>query len=159
MEEFTAAGMSKRVIKYHLLWALALAFVSQSVSAVEPVFSQDGLAIGGYDPVTYFTERRPVWGNSKYSYQWQGANWHFDSKANRGLFVANPEKYAPQYGGYCAYAAAKNSVAPTDPNAWTVRDGKLYLNFSPAVKQRWLQNELGYISRADRAWPRIQAQQ
>ena len=129
-----------------------------SVLAIEPVHNDSGLAISGYDPVAYFTEQRAVWGNSKYSHQWQGVTWQFDSNANKELFISAPMKYAPQYGGYCAYAAAKGSIAPGDPNAWTITDNKLYLNYSPAIKQRWSENIQGYTARANKKWPRLKKQ-
>jgi len=129
----------------------SLAFFSNAVLA-EQVFSRNGLAISGYDTVAYFTEGRPVRGNSAHTYQWQGTNWQFSSKENRELFAANPKKYAPQYDGYCAYAAAQGAKAPTDPNAWTVFNGKLYLNYSTGVQSRWLKDRPGYISSADRKW-------
>ena len=140
-----------------LLFSL-LVFSTQAL-AVDPVYNQDGLAIGGYDPVAYFTRGRAIWGNPDIAHNWQGARWQFDNDKHRELFKANPEKYAPQYGGYCAYAAAKGSIAPTDARAWSIVDGKLYLNYSPTVQDRWKQNMHGYISRADSKWPRIKNRQ
>lgn len=137
------------------LLSIALLAASLSCQAVDAVYNDSGLAIGGYDPVAYFTEQRPVWGNSKYTHQWQGVTWQFDSETNKKLFAANPEKYAPQYGGYCAYAVAKGAIAQGDPNSWSVIDNKLYLNYSPAIKQRWSNNINGYTSRADANWPKL----
>ena len=98
---------------------------------------ENGAAIKGYDAVSYFTEMKPMIGKSDFSYEWNGAKWQFTSEKNLDLFKANPGKYAPQYGGYCAYAVSKNMLAPVDPTAWTVVDGKLYLNNSGKVKKMW----------------------
>ena len=123
--------------------------------AVEPVYSADGAAIHGYDPVAYFTEEKPVKGDPAHSATYQGATWHFASAANRDTLTAAPEKYAPQYGGYCAWAVANNYTASTDPDAWSIRDGKLYLNYSKSVQSQWNEDIPGHISRGDRNWPRI----
>lgn len=121
--------------------------------AIEPVFSADGAAIRGYDPVAYFTDEKPVKGNPAHTVTYQGATWHFASAANRDLFAADPAKYAPQYGGYCAWAVANNYTATTEPDAWSIKDGKLYLNFSKFVRARWALDKDGNIASADRNWP------
>lgn len=87
------------------------------------------MAIAGADPVAYFTESQAVIGSAEFSHEWNGATWHFASAENRDLFSADPEKYAPQYGGHCAWDAAQGYVATIDPTAWSVVDGKLYSNF------------------------------
>lgn len=91
------------------------------------------VAIKGYDPVAYFTESRPIKGNADFEYSWKDANWRFSNAENLALFKENPEKYAPQYGGYCAYAVAKNTTANIDPTQFTIVDDKLYLNFNKSV--------------------------
>lgn len=113
------------------------------------------LAIRGYDPVAYFTEEAPVEGTSAYQYEWRGATWQFASEANMELFAADPEAYAPQYGGYCAKALSEGNLASIDPTAWLIVDGKLYLNYSAAVQQQWLGDVPGNIARADANWPEI----
>ena len=90
-----------------------------------------------------------------FTYQWNGANWYFSSKANQDSFSKNPEKYAPQYGGYCAYGCSEGHKAPTDPNAWTIIDGKLYFNYSLKVKEMWVKNTNERIAQADKIWPTI----
>ena len=100
------------------------------------IYVNDHAAISGYDPVAYVTDSAPVKGSKEFSYQWKGADWYFASAEHRDLFKANPEKYAPQYGGYCAYAAAKNALAPIDPAAWSIVGGKLYLNNSLSVRKK-----------------------
>ena len=144
-----------RIIFKKFLLLLTLLTVSLTVWAVDPVYNDSGLAIGGYDAVAYFTEQRPVWGNSKHTHEWQGVKWQFDSEQNKNLFIANSEKYTPQYGGYCAYAAAKGTIVPSDPNSWSIVNNKLYLNYSPAIQQRWNSNVNGYTSRADAKWPKL----
>ena len=97
----------------------------------------NGVAIKGYDPVAYFTEGAPVEGSEDFTAMHDGATYHFASAANRDAFLADPEKYAPQYGGFCAYAVAQGATAPIDPEAFTVLDEKLYLNYSDHVRAQW----------------------
>ncbi len=115
------------------------------------------VAIDGYDPVAYFTAGKPVEGSSDFEYQWMGATWRFASAADRDQFAADPEKYAPQYGGYCAYAVSQGATADIDPEAWHIEDGKLYLNLSKKVQSIWMKDIPGYISKADTNWPKIKA--
>ena len=117
----------------------------------------EGVAINGYDPVAYFTENRPVEGSPDIVHEWKGVKWRFSSAENRDMFAADPEKFAPQYGGYCAYAVSYGSTATTDPSAFSIVDNKLYLNYSSGVKARWSKDIPGYISKADANWPRILA--
>lgn len=116
-----------------------------------------GIAIKGYDPVAYFTEGRPVEGSPDHELAWKGASWRFASEANRETFAADPERYAPQYGGWCAYAVSENVTADIDPAAWRVVDGRLYLNLSPEIQRLWEQDIPGRIARADANWPAIRA--
>lgn len=113
------------------------------------------LAIEGYDPVAYFTESRPVKGSSDFQYEWKEAKWRFSSAENLALFKANPEQYAPQYGGYCAYAVAKNTTASIDPTQFTIVDDKLYLNYNKSVNTKWLANRDNFIVKADENWPTL----
>ena len=119
------------------------------------IYVKNGLAIGGTDPVAYFEQGRPIEGSSQFEYQWNGATWRFHSEANKALFVSNPEEYAPQYGGYCSYAVSRGYTAKTEPEAWTIVDGKLYLNFSLDVRDLWSQDIPGNIAKADRNWPGV----
>jgi YHS domain-containing protein len=116
----------------------------------------EGVALGGYDAVSYFSGT-PVEGDAAITQQWQGATWRFASTANRDLFAGNPEKYAPQYGGYCAFAAAKGSLAPGDPLAWTVHKDKLFINLSPGIRDTWSKDIEGYVAKADANWPALMA--
>lgn len=114
-----------------------------------------GVAIKGYDTVAYFVSSKPLKGNAEFSHAHAGNTWLFANAANKKAFIANPTAYIPQYGGHCAYAASKNSIAPTDPEAWTVRDGKLYLNYSKSVRSKWLPNAAKNIIKADKNWPAL----
>ena len=120
---------------------------------VDPIYQHDGLAIRGYDAVAYFQQSQPVKGSSQFSYQWRGATWLFASAENRDRFQADPERYAPQYGGYCAYAVSKGRTVSIDPEAWKIVDGKLYLNYSKGVQKKWEQDVPGNIVKADKYWP------
>ena len=118
-------------------------------------FERNGLAIDGYDPVAYVTEKKPVKGSPEFRADFQGAIFLFASAAHRDVFAADPGKYAPQYGGYCAYGMAKGYKAAIDPGAFTVVGDKLYLNYSETVRSQWLSDIPGYIRRADANWPDV----
>jgi YHS domain-containing protein len=112
-----------------------------------------GVAIEGADPVAYFEEGKPVAGSSDFEHEWMGATWRFASAENRDRFAADPEQYAPQYGGYCAWAVSQGYTASTVREAWHIEDGKLYLNYSKGVQGRWQEDIPGHISQADANWP------
>ena len=111
-----------------------------------------GSAISGTDPVAYFTEGRPVEGSSDFKHDWNGATWRFASAENRDLFAASPEKYAPQYGGFCAFGVTMNKKFDTDPTAWHIRGDKLYLNLNKDVQKKWVTDIPGYIETAQTNW-------
>ena len=138
-----------------LLGLLGLVFMSLAFAGEAPVFATDDGAIRGYDAVAYFTMGEPTRGSDQFTTSWQGATYKFASAANLALFKEEPEAYAPQYGGYCAYAVSKGATAGTVPEAWTIVDGKLYLNYSLAVQQRWRKDVPGHIRAADRNWPAV----
>ena len=119
------------------------------------VFKTDEGAIKGYDPVAYFKDAKPVKGYKKFAYMWKDADWYFASQQNLDLFKSNPEKYAPQYGGYCAYGTAAGHKASTEPQTWTIVDNKLYLNYNNEVKSMWIKDKPGYIKKANENWPTI----
>lgn len=123
--------------------------------AVRYFVDGSGLAIRGTDPVAYFTQGGPVAGSSEFTHNWNNAIWQFASAENRDLFAANPEQYAPQYGGFCAWAVSQGYTAAIDPNAWKIVDGKLYLNFNRSVQQRWERDIPGNISKANANWPSV----
>lgn len=134
---------------------LAAVFGLPAQAAQPPVFATGGVAINGYDPVAYFTQSAPVAGQSAHSLNWNGAEWRFASAENKAMFEADPETYAPQFGGYCAYAVSKGYTATTAPEAWTVHDGKLYLNFSLRARDLWSQDIPGNIAKGNANWPDV----
>jgi len=145
------------------LGALAVSLVSPGTAeAGSQVFQSGGLlgksyAISGYDTVAYHTQRQAVEGSDSFTHDWNGATWKFASAENRALFVAEPEKYAPAYGGYCAFAVAQGATASTDPEAWDVVDGRLYLNYNKGIQKRWQSDRPGFIKKAEANWPKIRA--
>lgn len=139
-----------------LLMLPTAAVLPQIARAMSPkIYTEDGIAVDGSDVVAYFTQGKPVAGNKSITLDWMGATWRFASEENRAAFQADPTAYAPQYGGYCAYAVSEGYVAPTAPDAWSIVDGKLYLNYSKGVRRRWLKDTAGRISAADGNWPRV----
>jgi YHS domain-containing protein len=138
------------------LAGVSLSFASLPVFAGKPpIYSSNAIAINGYDPVAYFTASDAIEGSSDHTADWNGATWQFSSKENRDLFAADPIKYAPQFGGYCAYAVSRGYTASTSPNAWTVHDGKLYLNYNRAVRTIWSRDIPGNITKAEKNWPSV----
>ena len=109
-------------------------------------------ALKGYDAVAYFAVNNAVKGDAKYAYVWNGAKWLFSSEENMNKFMADPAAYAPQFGGYCAYAVSEGYTADADPEAWKVVDGKLYLNYNREVQQTWEKNEAERIDNARKHW-------
>jgi YHS domain-containing protein len=114
-----------------------------------------GLMIRGYDPVAYFTEGRPVPGRADISVEYEGAKYLFSSAANRETFNADPGKYAPQYGGYCAFGVAMEKKFDIDPASWRIVDGKLYFNLNPSILEKWSGDVKGYIHKSEKYWPQI----
>ena len=112
----------------------------------------EGLAVDGYDTVAYFTEGAATLGDAAITADWGGAEWRFASEENRDAFEADPTAYAPQYGAYCSWAMADDRLATTDATAWDILDGKLYLNYSAAVREKWLEDTAGFIDAADGNW-------
>ncbi len=132
---------------------LAMAFARTAAAGVPPVYAEKGIAIDSTDCVAYFTEKRPVAGQAEIALKWRGALWRFASLDNRAAFEANPLAYAPQYGGYCAWAMSEGYTSPTVPEAWRIVNGKLYLNYSRSVLRKWEQDIPGRIARANANWP------
>src|SRR5688572_6266590 len=131
------------MLRFALFFA-GLLSITPALAQKADVYADRGGAIRGYDPVGYFTAGRPVKGSPQFSHQWRGATWHFASAENRDRFAAAPEKFAPQYGGYCAYGVAQGYAVSIDPAAWTIVDGKLYLNYSLSVRENWNKDVPGY---------------
>ncbi|MGI9278276.1 MAG: YHS domain-containing (seleno)protein [Endozoicomonas sp.] len=118
----------------------------------KPVYQKSGVALEGYDPVAYFQESRAVSGSPDFSTQYQGVTWYFSRQEYLDQFLKNPQQYTPRYGGYCAYAMANNLVVKSDPKAFTVKDNRLYLNYSTGVRGRWLEQVDEHIQDADQNW-------
>lgn len=146
---------------------ILLGLVSGGVHAAEPINTlKPGLfrdtptevAILGYDSVAYFTEGKPVAGDDRYTFAWQGATWKFASAAHRDRFAASPETYAPQYGGYCAYGVTRDYLVKIDPEAWDIVDGKLYLNYDKGVQKQWRADRSRLITIADQKFPGLLAE-
>jgi len=153
-------------LKRRSLFALGLAglFVAHGARAAEPPVNtlrnsffggRTDTAINGYDPVAYFTVGKPVKGLDSLVTEWMGAKWKFSSAAHLALFKADPEKYAPQYGGYCAYGVTQGYLVKVEPEQFTVRDGKLYLNYDAEVQAKWARDPAGYIKDADDKFPAL----
>jgi YHS domain-containing protein len=140
-----------------LLILTMLAVAPAASAAQDPIYTGtfSNLAVGGYDPVAYFTDGRPVEGDARYRYDWQGATWRFAKPENLERFKAEPARYAPQYGGYCAWAVSQGYTASADPQAWRIVDGKLYLNYSLDVQRRWQDDIPGNIAKGEANWPGV----
>ena len=139
---------------WRALFILGLAAICSGASAGD-FFEHDGLALRGYDPVAYFTEQRAVKGAPEFTLQHRGSTFRFASRANLEAFQREPERFAPQYGGYCAYGTARGYKAAIDPDAFRIVDGKLYLNYNTSVQREWSKDVPGYIEQADRNWPAV----
>jgi hypothetical protein len=138
--------------------SLLFAAVAHAPANAGEINAANGVAISGYDPVAYFREGKPVKGAAQFAHRHKDATFHFASAANRDSFAASPEKYAPQYGGFCAYGTSRGYKAPIDPAAFTVVKGKLYLNYSVDVQQTWRKDIPGYVAKADGHWPTVRTQ-
>ncbi len=130
--------------------------LSSAAVAIEPIEqSWRGVAIDGTDPVGYFRDGRAVAGSKDFEFAWNGATWRFASAEHRDAFRAAPDRFAPQYGGYCAWAVGHGYTASTDPEAWSIVGGKLYLNYSRDVQAMWEPGKAQWIERADAQWPKL----
>lgn len=131
----------------------AVLFGAGLVDAVNK--NRGGVAVKGHDPVAYFEESRAVKGSQQYTHEWAGATWRFASAENRDQFANDPQKYAPQFGGYCAWAVGHGYTADVDPEAWKIVDGKLYLNYSKSVQKMWEQDRRRWIEAGHANWPKL----
>ncbi|QNK64763.1 YHS domain protein [Pedobacter sp. PAMC26386] len=135
------------VVTTFLLFAIFSARAQKS-----EIFVTGNKAIRGYDPIAFFKESKPVKGDEKLSYNWKDATWLFSTQQNLDDFKTSPEKYAPQYGCYCAYGTADGHKAPTQTETWTIVGDKLYFNYNNKVKQLWDKNQKALIEKADQQW-------
>jgi hypothetical protein len=130
---------------------------AQAPRPVNALGSPEGIAIRGYDPVAYFREGGPRPGRPELTVRHGGAVWRFASAEHKALFEADPERYLPAYGGFCAYGTSRGYLVKIEPEAWSIVDGKLYLNYDLGVRETWLRRTKTYIARADGNWPRLTA--
>jgi len=152
--------MNIKIITVLLVVAAVIFFglaIPLQVEAKSEIYKNwQGLAIKGFDPVAFHKDGKPVVGSSKYELKWKGAKWRFASAEHRDVFKAAPDKYAPQYGGYCAWAVSQGTTAGVDPkNAWKIVEDKLYLNYSVDIQKKWAGDIPGYIKKADANWPDV----
>ncbi|MEG5035824.1 YHS domain-containing (seleno)protein [Microcoleus sp. AT3-D2] len=127
-----------------------------STATLHPQFyTEKGVALDGQDVVAYFTQSKLVMGVSQFKHNWGGTTWMFASAANRDMFAKNPEKYAPQYGGYCAQGTSEAHLVVSQPDAWKIVNGKLYLNYDKTVQAQWMGDIPGHIALANKNWPAI----
>ena len=134
-----------------------LAISSVSFAAdIDVSANANDVAIHGYDAVSYFSDSKATKGNQKYTATYKSAIYQFSNEENRNKFKQNPERFTPQFGGYCAMGVALNKKLETDPTAWKIVDGKLYLNLNKAVQKKWSTDIPGYITTANRVWSGIQ---
>jgi YHS domain-containing protein len=136
-----------------------VAGIALSVMALTSAAGQfnetNGVAIKGYDPVAFFKESKPVRGQDDLRFEYKGSTFVFANADNRAAFAADPEKYAPQYGGYCAFGTARGYKADIDPATFTVIDGRLYLNYNTQVQREWTADRARFIRQADERWPTV----
>src|SRR5712691_5575664 len=139
--------------------AMLLGLLSATVLAATARGDEARLSISGYDPVAYFTDGKPVQGKTEFEYLWHKLRWHFANGEHRDLFAKNPDRYTPQYDGYCAMGAAESGEAAhkdtVDPEAWAIVDGKLYLSHMRQGMEAWRQNPAEYIKRGDESWAAV----
>lgn len=141
-----------------LISSFLLLIISNHIYAYDdPIYTSffSDKALSGYDTVAYFKQGKAVKGLKKYKTEYKGATWYFSSQENLQTFTKAPENYAPQYGGYCAYAAADNRTAGGDPELWSIYNGKLYLSYDEDIVEKWEKDKQGIVSRADKNWPAL----
>lgn len=140
-----------------LVAAAPLATPGVALAAKPEIYTSalSDVAAGGYDVVAYFTVGRPVRGDDAFQTKWRGATWKFSSAANLAKFKANQAAYAPQYGGYCAWAVANGYTAKGDPRHWKIVGGKLYLNYNADIQSKWTKDVPGFIRKGDANWPKV----
>jgi hypothetical protein len=150
--------ITRRAVLLTLLAAPAvISGPSVAFAASPPVFVQHGAALGGTDAVAYFTQGEPVRGGAGLTHEWNGARWQFSSAEHRDAFAAEPERYAPAYGGYCAWAVSQGYLADTVRDAWTIYDGRLYLNANLRIRRRWERDIPGFLAQSEANWPGVLA--
>ena len=163
MSQSLSPGLTRRAAMACALSVAGVLFGTAASAAEPPINTlknslfggRTDTAINGYDTVAYFTVGKPLKGQDALATEWMGAKWKFSSQANLDLFKANPEKYAPQYGGYCAYGVVQDHLVKVEPDQFTIREGKLYLNYDAEVQAKWLKDPAGFIKSADVKFPAL----
>jgi YHS domain-containing protein len=149
----------RNIVKLALAILSLAAIPSAITAAAKPApaiyVASDGLAAGGYDVTAYFTDGKAVRGSAKHELMLRGATWRFASAESKARFQADPAAYAPQFGGYCAWAVSQGYIASGDPEQWKVVDGKLYLNFNARAKELWEADQAAAIERGRTNWPSV----
>jgi YHS domain-containing protein len=145
--------MLTRFVSRLLLFALCT--IGSGAALAGEFFEKDGAALRGYDPVAYFTVAEPQKGRPTLPYEYKGSTFYFSTDENRRAFMKDPEKYAPQFGGYCAYGTAQGYKVSTQPDAFAIVDNKLYLNYDRDVRTLWQKDVPGNIARAEENWPEV----
>jgi YHS domain-containing protein len=140
---------------FKILSILILTWLISCNSSTSEIYQVNNYAIDGYDVVAFHTHQKPIKGNKEFSFHWKDANWLFVNQTNLDKFIKEPERYAPQYGGYCAYGMSQGYKASTEADTWTILDHKLYFNYNQDVKKKWNLDQEGYIEKADDYWPNI----
>lgn len=148
--------MKKLILFILLLFSFTL-ISSSTIWAKDLIYTSffSSSALSGFDPVAYFTQNKPVKGNKKFVFKYKGAKWYFSTAENLEKFKSNSDKFAPQYGGYCAWAVAQGNTAEGNPNHWTVYNDKLYLNYDETIQNKWLNKIEHFVSDADKNWPHV----
>lgn len=154
--------MARSLYRIKMLFIVFLSLYASDLNAdgVKTFIFTDeaGVAIRGYDPVAFFTDGKAVKGVADFKTEWSGATWYFADAMHRDLFIASPEKYAPQYGGWCAYGASRGYAAKTEPDqAWSIVQGKLYLNWDKDIADKWKADIPGYLKKSEANWPAVKA--
>jgi hypothetical protein len=149
--------MFRRLTLLLALFGAALGLLPAAQAKEAPIYTGtfSNTAVGGYDPVAYFTDHRPVKGDKRFALSHAGAEWLFVTAENRDRFAAQPQRYAPQYGGYCAWAVSQGYTASGDPQFWKIVDDKLYLNYDASVQMKWERDIPGFIAKANQNWPAV----
>jgi hypothetical protein len=143
------------IVAVTLLGAVTHPRAGQNLPAVRLNVDKMQVMVHGYDVVSYFVNQRPEKGLESVEYRWQGAKWRFASAEHLALFRQTPERFAPQYGGFCAWAVSRGATADIDPEAWTIASDRLFLNYSKAVQKQWLVDRDGNIANGDANWPAL----
>jgi hypothetical protein len=138
-----------------MMTLVAVVFILSVNAQQNEVYAKEGIAISGYDPVAYFTQSKAVKGDGAFVVDWKNVKWLFANSENAELFKTMPEKYEPQYGGYCAFGCSRGYKAKTNPDVWTIDNGKLYLNYDTGVRDIWNKDRQVYILKANANWPKV----